>query len=89
MSLTILTPLSLFNRTNNPPALPLLYPPPPTALKSFNDFNDPNDPNDPNDLKALKAPISPNVLFPLKNNPRRPVKSARTRRNSAKNPIRS
>ena len=60
MTLTTLTPLSLLKRTDNPPAFPLLYPPPPTALKSF---NDPNDPNDPNDLKVLKAP---NVLFPLK-----------------------
>ncbi len=68
--------------TNNPPVLPLLYPPPPTALKSFKDFNDSNDPNDPNDLKVLKVLKAPITLIPsFKNNPRRLVKPARTRRN--------
>lgn len=69
--------LMILERSGNSPALTTFCLPLSTDLKVFNGFND------------FNVPIFPNVLFPLKKTPRRLHEPARTRRNPAKNPIRS
>lgn len=72
-TLMTLKPLMILERAGNSPALTALCLPLSTDLKVFKDFNDPND---------LKVPL-------LSKQSAQTYRSARTRRNPAKNSIRS